>query len=33
MIQQALKLHRNCIDAASLELDMPRHTLYRRIKE
>ncbi|OUM06949.1 AAA family ATPase [Pseudomonas syringae] len=33
LIQQALKRHRNCIDAASLELDMPRRTLYRRIKE
>ncbi|MCF5387575.1 AAA family ATPase, partial [Pseudomonas syringae] len=33
LIQQALKRHRNCIDAASLELDIPRRTLYRRIKE
>ncbi|KPX60744.1 Type III secretion system transcriptional regulator [Pseudomonas amygdali pv. photiniae] len=33
LIQQSLKRHRNCIDAASLELDMPRRTLYRRIKE
>ncbi|MCD5993888.1 sigma-54-dependent Fis family transcriptional regulator [Pseudomonas sp. CDFA 602] len=33
LIQDALKRHRNCVDAVSAELDMPRRTLYRRIKE
>ncbi|QHF02087.1 AAA domain-containing protein [Pseudomonas asturiensis] len=33
LIQESLKRHRNCVDAVSQELDMPRRTLYRRIKE
>ncbi|KTC05308.1 regulatory protein, Fis family [Pseudomonas syringae] len=33
LIQESLKRHDNCVDSVSLELDMPRRTLYRRIKE
>ncbi|MCF5671208.1 AAA domain-containing protein [Pseudomonas syringae] len=33
LIQESLKRHQNCVDAVSQELDMPRRTLYRRIKE
>lgn len=33
LIQAALKRHNNSIDAVSQELDIPRRTLYHRIKE
>ncbi|RML85992.1 Type III transcriptional regulator HrpS [Pseudomonas syringae pv. maculicola] len=33
LIQESLKRHDNCVDSVSLELDVPRRTLYRRIKE
>jgi transcriptional regulator with PAS, ATPase and Fis domain len=33
LIQEALKRHNHCIEAVSLELDIPRRTLYHRIKE
>lgn len=33
LIEQSLKRHDHCIEAVCLELDMPRRTLYRRIKE
>ncbi|MCF5706579.1 AAA domain-containing protein [Pseudomonas syringae] len=33
LIQEALKRHQNCVDSVSQELDMPRRTLYRRLKE
>jgi transcriptional regulator with PAS, ATPase and Fis domain len=33
LIEQALKRHCHCIDAVCSELELPRRTLYRRIKE
>lgn len=33
LIEQSLKRHSHCIDAVCQELDLPRRTLYRRIKE
>lgn len=33
LIQESLKRHHDCVDAVSQELDMPRRTLYRRMKE
>jgi len=33
LIQESLKRHDNCVDSVSQELDMPRRTLYRRLKE
>jgi transcriptional regulator with PAS, ATPase and Fis domain len=33
LIQESLKRNQHCIDAVSRELDIPRRTLYHRMKE
>lgn len=33
LIEQSLKRHQNCLDAVCGELELPRRTLYRRIKQ
>lgn len=33
LIQEALKRHKHCVDAVSQEFEIPRRTLYHRMKE